>query len=206
MKTAKKKAAAPKRRRRKAAAPAAHKRGGKFSIKVEVPYQLTLQGPELGALTATQRLELAELGAKKTSTVPVWADDKLWRRATREVRRHWRRYQYPYAAVAYVYLRMGGGILSGEHALHGQPRRLHPDALEHRVRRPSARRGSARTFERDRGAVHVERVRLDELGYDDSGTYYGLGEPLWRVTADDPYIDTVVRARTANDARLSAVS
>jgi hypothetical protein len=191
-KKTRKKAAAPKRRAKAAA------RG--FVIKVLVPAHVSLQGAELAGLDAQQRLDLASMGSKKTTVPPPWAaDDKLWRKALRDVSPRWKRYQHPFAAVAYVYLRMGGTLAGASSRSPGQ---------EPQARRVSARAVAYATKARtpsSNGGVQVERVELDELGYDDRGKYYGLGEPLWHVLSDSPYIDTVVRARSAQAARAQAL-
>jgi hypothetical protein len=188
----KKRSKAPKRKR---AAPSRRKRasGRGLVIKVTVPAVVPLQGPELGPLTPSQRLELASLGTKKSYNAPGWvADEKLWRSAVRQVAPRWKRYEYPFAAVAYVYLRTGG-----------LPRGFDPGGSFERTAR-AEREAPPRSYgaRMQRGAAPlVERVQLDELGYDDFGKYWGAGEPLWRVQSEEPYIDTHVRARTAAAAK-----
>lgn len=45
---------------------------------------------------------------------PVWAVDKaIWKRAKKQVRRYWERYDEPYAVVTAVYKSMGGRIRRG---------------------------------------------------------------------------------------------
>lgn len=170
----------PKKSTKRARKAASGKRRS-LVVKVLVPQRVDLQGPELGALDAQQRLDIATMGCKRSTAAPQWAsDDKLWRAAVRTVAPHWKRYEYPYAAVAFVFLRMGGSI---------------------RATRASA--PAERTLHRPRSSagVSVERIELDELGYDPHGKYWGVGEPLWRVSSEHPYVDQVVRARTMGQAR-----
>ena len=196
-----KKAAAPKSRPRKRVA--ARRSGPKLTVHVIVPPSIALDGPELGQLTANQRLEIATLGTKyKTAGLPTFVSDEhsaLWRKALRVVKPHWKRYAFPYSAVAYVYFRMGG-----------TQRMSHPGVERIRTQArmgPMANAARARRGEREtRSSVHVERVPLDELGYDERGKYYGTGDPLWRVVTDsEPFIDEVVRAHSPAAARASVL-
>jgi hypothetical protein len=180
--------AAPTKRRKRAAGTT------RLKVDVTIPASLRLDGPELGQLSAAQRLELAAMGQRKrASLVPSWAaDDRTWKRSARLLSRSWRRYEHPHAAVALLYLRSGGTVGGGAHRAGPGP-----------AQRPGGRRkpggGSLGA-----DGLEVERVRVDELGYADDGTYYGPGEPLWRVSSgadSSMYVDTVVRARTASGAR-----
>lgn len=49
--------------------------------------------------------------------------------------------------------------------------------------------------------LHVERIRLNQGGYDRRGRYWGIGAPLYRVSSDDGEIDKHVRAPDARAAR-----
>lgn len=186
-----------KKRKKKAAAPARRKRASArgargLVIKVIVPAHVPLQGPELGTLSPQQRLDLATMGAKRTSTPPAWVDDPaMWRKALRQLGARWKRYEHPYAAAAYVYLRMGGTVSSGGCSA----------AREHAPRA----RVSARAAQSPRGGVSVERIELDELGYDAQGVYYGVGDPVFRVSSEQPYFSEAVRARTPAQARQRAL-
>lgn len=53
------------------------------------------------------------------------------------------------------------------------------------------------------GKIHVTRVRIDRGGYDQNGTYWGAGAPLYWCTNDtcDDDIDFVVRAADRESAR-----
>jgi hypothetical protein len=189
-----------KRKKKKAAAPARRKaaRGGArgLVIKVIVPAHVPLQGPELGALSPQQRLDLASMGAKRTTAAPSWVDDPaLWRKALRQLGARWKRYEHPYAAAAYVYMRMGGMVSSGGCSASREPREHAPRA------RGGAPRETRTHRMRDQQGVSVERIDLDELGYDEHGKYYGVGEPVFRVSSEHPYIDEVVRARSPASAR-----
>jgi len=42
------------------------------------------------------------------------------------------------------------------------------------------------------GKWYLRRIRLNRGGYDSSGSYYGIGAPLYKATCDD---DTVVMVR-----------
>lgn len=44
------------------------------------------------------------------------------------------------------------------------------------------------------GRLYLRRVYLDSGGYDDLGTYWGLGEPLYWYASNDGSIDAVIRA------------
>ena len=49
--------------------------------------------------------------------------------------------------------------------------------------------------------LYVERIRLNQGGYDRRGRYWGTGAPLYRVSSDDGEIDKHVRAPDARAAR-----
>jgi len=197
----------PRRRRRKSASkvstPKRRKRAGggrttRLKVDVSIPASMRLDGPELGQLSAAQRLELASMGQRKrVSLMPSWAsDERTWRKSARLLSRSWKRYEHPYAAVALLYLRSGGIVGSAHRAGPGPGAGLRPGAR----RKPGGGGGGGGAA----GGLEVERVHVDELGYAEDGNYYGPGEPLWRVTsgADSAlYVDTVVRARTASSAR-----
>lgn len=154
---------------------------GKLHIQVQVPPGLRLDSPELGTeLCPAKRLELAGLGHRKSVRArPSWAaDERTWSRAMRSVSPYWGRYEHPYAAVAFVYLRSGGRVVAAHHS------------SGHREHAPRGHR------------VEAQRVELDELGYDATGQYWGRGSPLWRVNGPDG--EVIVRARTAQDARAQA--
>lgn len=52
--------------------------------------------------------------------------------------------------------------------------------------------------------VFVERVRVNRHGYDSRGSYWGVGEPLYRISTADGGFDTHIRARDAKTARTKA--
>jgi hypothetical protein len=195
---ARKPAAAPKRKRAPKHGPkrAPKRRTTRLHVELTIPSEMRLDGPELSQLSAAQRLELAGMGTRKrTSSRPAWAsDERGWRKAMRLVSSSWRRYTHPYAAVALVYLRSGGEV----RAHNATGRQLAHDLASPTRRRPRGLAGGGGV------ALEVERVDLDALGYDDMGRYYGVGEPLWRVSSSPGspvQVDTVVRARTAGAAR-----
>jgi hypothetical protein len=201
--TKRKAPAAPRRRskKRKAKAGSPRKRSPKrvtrLHVELTIPSGLRLDGPELAQLSDAQRLELASMGVRKrTSAQPSWAsDDKAWRKSARLLSSSWRRYEHPYAAVALVYLRSGGPVGRAHAAGHHH-------APAHGRAAPTRRGG--RTSGAGGIVLEVERLDLDALGYDDSGRYYGPGEPLWRVISSPSspvHVDTVVRARSAGAAR-----
>ena len=49
--------------------------------------------------------------------------------------------------------------------------------------------------------LHLERVRLDRGGYDSSGRYWGIGEPLYRYYDDSGELDGHVRGVTRAAAK-----
>jgi len=53
------------------------------------------------------------------------------------------------------------------------------------------------------GKLHVERVRINRQGYDSAGRYYGVGQPLFRVSGEGSFadVDEHVRAKSAKEAR-----
>ena len=50
------------------------------------------------------------------------------------------------------------------------------------------------------GKVHLERVRLDNGGYDSTGKYWGVGQPLYRAY-DDLDNDSYFRADNRDAAK-----
>lgn len=196
--------AAPKRKRQSAKTPKAKKSrrsgGRKLTVSVVVPHVLRIDSPELAGLCAEKRLELAMLGtAKKHASRPSWAvDEAVWRKAMRAVSPHWRRYEHPYAAVAFVYQRMGGNVRSAAvhrpEAVHTH--RIHSARVSARAPHPTRRAHSEH--------IEVERVQLDELGYDPDGRYHGFQHgPLWRVSAAD--FEAIIPARNQAEARTIAL-
>lgn len=178
------------KRKRKVAgsrkAPPKRRAGPKLAVHVIIPPGLRIDGPELREFSAEQRLELAAYGARKRAGAPGWVrDESTWRKAVRAVSKHWKRFEHPWAAVAYAYARMGGTVGGG-------------GAIAPATTRTPARRRAG--FE-----LSVERVLLDELGYDHSGRYFGTGAPLFRVSSDDPQFDTHVRAPNATAAKQRAL-
>lgn len=174
-------------RARAAVQNAPRKKRGVLSVTVQVP-DVGIADPELEGLTDRNRIELGSLGTRfRATTRPAWAVDELaWKKALRQLRPYWSRYEQPYAATAFVYLRTGGAV--------GSRREPEPSDAEREPRaRPRARGESA-------DPVQVERVQLDELGYDSGGSYYGRQDgPIWRVF--NASVDSVVRAATAAAAR-----
>ncbi len=51
------------------------------------------------------------------------------------------------------------------------------------------------------GKLHLRRVRLDRGGYDQNGTYFGIGDPLYWVASPGGEVDYVFRC---NGDRASA--
>lgn len=49
--------------------------------------------------------------------------------------------------------------------------------------------------------LSAERVRINRQGYDSRGRYWGVGEPLYRVSSADGDIDMHVRAASAKSAK-----
>lgn len=48
--------------------------------------------------------------------------------------------------------------------------------------------------------LEASRVKLNRDGYDDMGSYWGVGEPLWWVTTEDGSQSWNLRASTAHGA------
>lgn len=48
--------------------------------------------------------------------------------------------------------------------------------------------------------VQLRPIHLDEGGYDDQGTYFGVGEPVWWAATTDGSLDATLRARDEADA------
>lgn len=51
------------------------------------------------------------------------------------------------------------------------------------------------------GKVYLRRVPLDSGGYDQNGTYFGSGMPLWWYSNSEGTIDGVARAQSRRGAR-----
>lgn len=49
--------------------------------------------------------------------------------------------------------------------------------------------------------VSLQRVRINQGGYDDTGSYWGVGQPLYRYSDEDGEIDNYVRAYNREDAK-----
>ena len=48
---------------------------------------------------------------------------------------------------------------------------------------------------------YLRRVRLNRGGYDDTGRYWGVGQPLYRYTTDDMDEFRYLRATDRDDAK-----
>jgi hypothetical protein len=48
--------------------------------------------------------------------------------------------------------------------------------------------------------LHVRRIRIDEGGYDENGTYFGSGDPLFWFADGAGDVDAVLRAKGLTDA------
>lgn len=166
-----------------------------LAVTVHVP-DIRADSSELRGLTADQRLQLVTMGPKYRPAVsPSWVgDDALWKAAVRHVHRNnWKRYDHPYAVVALTYQRMGGSFERERHE---------PSARELSHSNATAQRQPPRRQQAAEGGepAQVSQVRLDELGYDSQGQYWGReGGPVWRVFTSS--IDSVVRAASAAAAR-----
>ena len=68
-----------------------------------------------------------------------------------------------------------------------------------RLRKAKLLRARANTYAAD-------RVRLDRGGYDQFGKYFGQGAPLYEVESVDENKYGFVRANSAEEARLEAVT
>jgi len=51
------------------------------------------------------------------------------------------------------------------------------------------------------GKLYLERIRLNRGGYTSRGQYFGVGQPLYRVTDEEGSIDHHIRARDRADAK-----
>jgi hypothetical protein len=61
-------------------------------------------------------------------------------------------------------------------------------------------RGAIDDFFKPEVKLEAQRARLDRDGYDEMGSYWGVGEPLWWVTTEDNSWSINLRARTAHSA------
>jgi hypothetical protein len=50
-------------------------------------------------------------------------------------------------------------------------------------------------------SLSVIRKQLDDGGYDENGTYFGIGDPLFWVSSEGGEVDYMIRAHNLNDAR-----
>jgi len=50
-------------------------------------------------------------------------------------------------------------------------------------------------------ALNIVRKQLDDGGYDENGTYFGIGDPLFWVASEDGEVDYVMRAKNISEAR-----
>ncbi len=55
------------------------------------------------------------------------------------------------------------------------------------------------------GKLTLRQVRLDSGGYDQNGTYFGHGNPLYWYASDDGEIDGVLRAHDRDDAKAQVL-
>jgi hypothetical protein len=51
------------------------------------------------------------------------------------------------------------------------------------------------------GRLYLRKIRLDSGGYDQLGTYFGSGLPLYWVASADSSVDYVLRAKTRESAK-----
>lgn len=70
-------------------------------------------------------------------------------------------------------------------------------AARHGLAQAARRKARAQSGPR----MHAERVPLDSGGYDSRGRYWGVGQPLFRVSTDDGSFDDHVRATNAAEAK-----
>jgi len=52
-----------------------------------------------------------------------------------------------------------------------------------------------------KGRLYYSKIRLNRGGYDNLGTYFGVGEPLYWVHNDECTVDFVIRAPSRKRAR-----
>lgn len=55
-------------------------------------------------------------------------------------------------------------------------------------------------------SLSIIRKQLDTGGYDENGTYFGLGDPLFWVSSEDGGIDYVLRAKDIGEARAQVAA
>ena len=55
------------------------------------------------------------------------------------------------------------------------------------------------------GRLFLERVRLNQGGYDRLGTYFGSGDPLYWCCSEDGSIDYCLRASSRTEARATVL-
>jgi hypothetical protein len=210
-------AAAPRKRKRKAARSrkrrspigSTAKRGAKkkplmLVLRVE---DVPINSAALARLSDAQRVDLASINPRKSFAArPAWAtDEQLWRKAIRTVGPHWQRLSHPWPTVAWVYLRMDGpvgqarGIALRETERAARGGRKQALSTSHRRPTQSTRSQYGDDELDDAEPVRVERLRVDETGIDEFGTFRGRGGIWWRVW--NASMDSVVRAATAAAAR-----
>ena len=56
------------------------------------------------------------------------------------------------------------------------------------------------------GHIRLRRVRLNDGGYDNNGTYFGHGGPLYWYASDDGEIDAMLRAGSREQARTEVLA
>jgi hypothetical protein len=49
--------------------------------------------------------------------------------------------------------------------------------------------------------LNIVRKELDDGGYDELGTYFGIGDPIYWVSSENGEVDYIVRAKNLKDAR-----
>jgi hypothetical protein len=57
------------------------------------------------------------------------------------------------------------------------------------------------TIRGESDVLRITRTELDEGGYDENGTYFGIGEPLFWVSSEDGEVDYMLRAENLEAAR-----
>lgn len=57
-----------------------------------------------------------------------------------------------------------------------------------------------RELEAPPGKLYLQRLRLDQGGYDSGGAYWGIGDPMW-VATDHGNTTVFVRSATRNGAK-----
>ncbi len=53
------------------------------------------------------------------------------------------------------------------------------------------------------GVLHLRRVLIDKDGYDENGTYFGTGQPLYWYASGGGEVDAVLRARDREEAKAT---